>query len=745
MPENPLARVIAATTLICLLSSGCSSTAQPLPPAIGLNFATTAAGFNELLVKLPAIPPEDGIGQLRAFCNASGDDGLKRKSAYVLGRHLQAAGTVPEVKEAIERFKQSTDMPALRERAHWHIAECAQTVGDEKTVRQSLAAISRNASDKESRLAALYGLGQSYMRDNDQDKAKEQFTQVVTLAPDSQFGLGSTYYLAEIEIARTGGKNTISVPGSTAAPPAAANATSGASQPPPPRALAALRHYLDTSSDGRFAAEIVSQLQHLDGFEPTVEDHNRFASFYYGHGAYSDALAEWRKADNKHEWFKQATCLLRTGRTSEGKKALQAGIDEHPSDSSVEAAAMVLCRYLTRDGAATVWKGVLHNSPKCASVAMYNVATRAATTSEALPYYREIFSSYPASLHAPDAGWWLAWNDIEAGHSKAAVNELHAVAARYPESKAAPRCLFWVGKLYERMGQKPLAKKSYETTIRLHARSYYGHRAAARLAALSGGKDRGWSTTPERHVKWLEDTSEEWSFPEPPQQLAHQEGTTVELLTELRQWDECLDLLKDKNGLLRAFYLAKLGMPLNAINAAYASIGNTPEQTEAWQLAYPLLHARFIAAEAPTKRVDPFLVQALIREESRYNVQAVSGSNAIGLMQLLPGTAYGVAKRLGIHLSGTEDIHKPENNLRMGIDYLSYTLHRFNGSALHAVASYNGGPNAVQRWSARWHGDPDIFVENIPFTETRDYVRKVFGSYWNYEAVYTARHQPGRA
>ena len=116
---------------------------------------------------------------------------------------------------------------------------------------------------------------------------------------------------------------------------------------------------------------------------------------------------------------------------------------------------------------------------------------------------------------------------------------------------------------------------------------------------------------------------------------------------------------------------------------------------------------------------------------------AVSSSNALGLMQLLPGTAMGVAKRLGVKLNGNKDIHKPEYNIKFGIDYIAYTMGRHDGSALFAVASYNGGPNAVASWRKKIStADLDYFVENIPFLETRDYVKKVFGSYWNYEAIY---------
>lgn len=758
-PARGSAQPALAIILVCLLFSGCSSRARPLSLALGtLSVEPTARGLNELLTRLPSMPPDQGRQQLRAFCDSSAGPELKGKSAYVLGRMLQKSGTQADLKEAIDRFRQSCDLPPLWARAYWHMAECAQSAGDEKDTRDTLDTLSRAAKDKDAKLAATYALGQSYMRTGDLSKAHEQFSQVASLDPDSQFALGASYYLAEIDIAdATGNMKNGPATASTEHDQTTSDTTTAAAKadgekhnnsqlalnPPsgvllvPEKALSAFRHYLDASPDGRFAAEIVSQLGKTTGFEPTVQDHNRFARVFYLQGDYARALAEWRKAGNTGEWFKQAVCLLRTGQVAAGKKALQAGMAGHPSDGAVVPAATTLARLLNRDGAIAVWKGVLTRSPRFADVAMYNLATRAPTNAIAVSYYRSIASGHPSSAYAPDAAWWCAWNDFKSGNSKLALVELQTAANRYPDSKAAQRCLYWIGKVHERSGQKQLAQADYITVVKLHGRSYYGHRAEARLAALAGHRDRGWSTMVNRKVKWCEDTSEEWSFPEPPQQLAHQEGATVEMLTELKQWDECLDVLKEKKGLLRAFYLAKMNLPLDAINAAYASLGNTPEPTEPWELAYPLLYTQLISKEAPQKKLDPFLVQALIREESRYNVQAVSHSQAIGLMQLMPGTAYGVAKRLGISLAGKEDIHKPENNLRLGIDYLSYVLGRFKGNALFAVASYNGGPNAVAHWASKWPGDADIFVEDIPFHETRDYVRKVFGSYWNYEAVYT--------
>ena len=149
-----------------------------------------------------------------------------------------------------------------------------------------------------------------------------------------------------------------------------------------------------------------------------------------------------------------------------------------------------------------------------------------------------------------------------------------------------------------------------------------------------------------------------------------------------------------------------------------------------------------VEREARKRAVDPLLIHGLIRQESRYDDKAVSRSNAMGLMQLLKGTAYGVAKHNGITLNAASDIFKPDTNIQLGTAYIAYVLKRAEGNAMYAVASYNGGPNAVAKWikqhQAVGNNDLDAYVEDIPYDETRDYVRKVFAHYWNYEHLYLA-------
>jgi soluble lytic murein transglycosylase-like protein/tetratricopeptide (TPR) repeat protein len=719
---------LAFALMICSASTGCAPAQhQPLTVAFGgFSYSPDSAGLADMLRQSEGATFDEQKSSLRMFADSSVDAQAKQKANYVFARLLQKHGDKNDMEEAIKRYKEASQFPPLFLLSQNHIAECAAVAGDEKIARAALTTIASNKTlDAKARASALYGLGQSSVRAGERDKAREYFEQAQSTAPDSQFALGSEYYLAELDLHPDGT--------ATAGGTALMSTVSTESRD---KAIAQYRHYLQASPDGRFAEDIMMELQNAAGFVPTQQDHELFARANYAHGHWQAALDEWHKAGNTADWYKQGLCLLRSGKAAAGRAFLIDGIKNHPNDDSVEDAATAVARNSNHDGAVAVWTIVAQKSGRFADIALYNLGTRAATHPASLAYYRQLVTKYPSSKYAPEAAWWLVWEDIKAGRGAQALPQLQSGATRYADARAGTRFAYWTGKMEERLGKKDLAKAAYQHTITMQPWSYYAYRAQSRLAALNGGKDEGWHTIPSRKVAWAEDTAQQWQWPEPPKELAQQEGDTIATLTELRQWDECLDQLPDKKGALRAFYLAKLDEPLQAINAAVPTLKGKPQRTEIWELAYPLLHAKLIAKEGPKKQVDPLLVQALIREESRYNAEAVSSSNALGLMQLLPGTAYGVAKRLGIKLNGVQDVHDPNTNITLGTDYLGYVHRRFNGNSLFAVASYNGGPNAVARWAKTMPADTDVFVENIPYKETRDYVRKVFGSYWNYRTIY---------
>jgi soluble lytic murein transglycosylase len=131
--------------------------------------------------------------------------------------------------------------------------------------------------------------------------------------------------------------------------------------------------------------------------------------------------------------------------------------------------------------------------------------------------------------------------------------------------------------------------------------------------------------------------------------------------------------------------------------------------------------------------VDPYLAAAIIREESQYDERAVSRVGAVGLMQLMTGTANAVAHRYGYPAVGREELFDQETNIRLGVRYLQQLLEQFSGNPVYAVAAYNAGPVAVSSWVAAQKGrDADEFVELIPYLETRQYVKRVLRSYREY-------------
>ena len=135
--------------------------------------------------------------------------------------------------------------------------------------------------------------------------------------------------------------------------------------------------------------------------------------------------------------------------------------------------------------------------------------------------------------------------------------------------------------------------------------------------------------------------------------------------------------------------------------------------------------------------LDPFLVLSLIRQESAFNARVTSTANAIGLMQLIPPTAKQVARSLGQGTPSKENLMDPIVNVRLGIEYLNHLLVSFNHNMVYALAAYNAGPTKVRQWVAlRSNMHPLEFIESIPYTETRNYVKKILRNYAIYLSLY---------
>ena len=155
-----------------------------------------------------------------------------------------------------------------------------------------------------------------------------------------------------------------------------------------------------------------------------------------------------------------------------------------------------------------------------------------------------------------------------------------------------------------------------------------------------------------------------------------------------------------------------------------------------WRLVYPLNYYRQVKSMADEYKNNDALMMSIIREESYFNSESQSGVGAIGLMQLMPATAHEVGNKNDIQFN-TNDLLNPELNIRVGNLYYSILRSLLENKDVSAIAAYNGGVGSVTSWKTTLkYQDTDEFVEQIPYPETKNYVKKVFRSYWNYTRIY---------
>jgi len=191
------------------------------------------------------------------------------------------------------------------------------------------------------------------------------------------------------------------------------------------------------------------------------------------------------------------------------------------------------------------------------------------------------------------------------------------------------------------------------------------------------------------------------------------------------------DLLQDAGDYHRAERLV--------LDAYLLELAQGPKDAgaELWWTAWPEAFAPYVEAATRSRRVDTELLYAVMREESGYRPKVLSTVGARGLAQIMPETGQRLAKQLGYPTFHPDDLLVPKHNLDLAGHYLESLLARFSGRTSAAVASYNAGPGAVTRWlEADGELPDDVWVESIPYRQTRTYVKRVLRSVHAYRMLY---------
>ena len=255
----------------------------------------------------------------------------------------------------------------------------------------------------------------------------------------------------------------------------------------------------------------------------------------------------------------------------------------------------------------------------------------------------------------------------------------------------------------------------------------------------------------------LEDLGQSITVPERPAALTLQEKAAAQANTGLQRALYAIQIGLRAEGNREWNYSTNLHTPGGMTDRELLAAADMACQRQVWdrcintsertrdvidfEQRFPLPLREIVVRRANEIRLDPAYVYGLIRQESRFIMDARSGVGASGLMQVMPATAKWTAKKIGLTSFTPDQITDREVNVTIGTGYLKLVLDDFEGSMAMAAAAYNAGPNRPRNWRNGPVLDAAIWAENVPFHETRDYVKKVLSNTTNYAAILTRQPQ----
>ena len=320
--------------------------------------------------------------------------------------------------------------------------------------------------------------------------------------------------------------------------------------------------------------------------------------------------------------------------------------------------------------------------------------------------------------------------DFLHGRYETAAAVFEALRVQHPKGSRHQQASYWAGRSHAALGNDSLAAERYRQTRAIDPTTYYGMLASDRLGERLGVT--GIARSPEMDGQTEQQIAGVVLRLDVLRSLELQQAATFEMQRVRRHFEGSSESL---------YALAEAFVDRGEIQSAVRLGRDLREQRSAWdprllRIVYPMPYRDQIVAAARATGLNPFLVAGLVRQESLFNPGARSVAGALGLMQVMPKTGAVLARRTGVRPFKAEQLRNPILNLRFGTLYLRDMI-REQGGLVETLAAYNAGPTRVDRWRRfPEHRDTELFVERIPFEETRDYVRIVQQNARIYAALY---------
>ena len=544
----------------------------------------------------------------------------------------------------------------------------------------------------------------------------------------------------------------------------------------PTRALASYRRiyfFAPASVESAEAATAITRLSSTTAAANAEEANARaeklFAAkrFSEAFDAYTNALTSFPNSTNPAMQARRAMAAANAKRYADATAAL-AATSAAAGESKAEAMFNLAMAY----GRSKQWaearsttedlRRTFPNSPWTtrAFVQVGQLAEDAKDSVDASYFYRAAVNFYPGAAEVTPAQFYLAWQAHDAKNFAESSRLLTDHLANYADRNTDFRgkAAYWAARDSERAGKLAEAHAIYQGLQARYDANWYGYLARQRLETMNrngnvASKQFGADTPVGRAVANLQTVTvaEETAGANEDERIAKADqlsivGTDDWALEELTVASSAAPASPRVNLAIARIYRAKNDnvQAVNVLKRSYPDYSQMkPEEMrpDEWDIFYPLSYWDIITQESRARRLDPFQVAGLIRQESVFNPRAVSSARAYGLMQLVVPTAVVTAKRSGVDRAVTMDaLFEPRLNIQLGTAYLRDQLDKY-GHIEYVAAAYNAGPNRVVQWRATLPLELDEWAEAVPFRETRLYIQGVVRNTLQYRRLYDAQGQ----
>ena len=480
------------------------------------------------------------------------------------------------------------------------------------------------------------------------------------------------------------------------------------------------RHYLKKAPSGRLALSVAKDWETID-VNISKDDYLLMAKSYFIFKDYKKVAELCKKAELKYSWALEVKNSAELGDKDRAKYLTEWGLNgnaDYIEDDDVKEAidtymSMVPSKYQAANRLMGISKGRGKDY-------IMNIKCTYSPNNQKTDCYKNLYLWFPKSEYVDKAQAQIfitlvSTNDIQ-NAKRIGTDFLN----KYKDtSDYAPMVMYYMGVLNEHTRSYKDYISYYKSVIAKYPDNYYAYRAFLRLKHSN-------SPIISSYIK-----EKDIEFP-----YEHQHKF-LDKLIKLQDF-EILDEYTSQDEFLKSWVLYKKGEPTQAMliaRNAMDTLSEKPDKNDKrWRLVYPILYYQEIIEAADKAGTNAPLMLALTREESYFNPEAMSAVGAKGLMQLMPATAKDIASRRGIT---NYDLFNPKQNILLGNYYYAFVKSQLNGMDVSSIAAYNGGTGAVNTWkSTLIYHDTDSFIEQIPYPETKTYVKKVLRSYWNYITIY---------